>query len=237
MQEMYALASVLRRQQLARGYSHALYVGALKYLKVTGSYFHHANIGHLLKSRALSSEILYNRFTDEAGGRASYELNFPNGGSVQVIGNLVQQVRTTDNSVMISYGEEGLTWSHEYNELHLVGNTLVNEHPHGGRFLRVAPHLTRGGAWNNALVGVGLWRLVSEMADQNNPRLSWTELAAPWVNDYRIASDAIRLKWIDPPYLEGRPSLRLNQAYVHPRKLKKLRHPPQWVGADQEAAY
>ena len=63
-----------------RGVTHNLYVGSIKRLSVTGSYFHHGLLGHLLKSRAAVNHILYNRLTDEIGGRASYELEFPNGG-------------------------------------------------------------------------------------------------------------------------------------------------------------
>lgn len=89
------------------GYSHNLYVGAIRKLTVTGSYFHHARTGHLLKSRAAENFILYNRLTDETGGRASYELEFPSGGLAYVIGNIIQQSSTTENGVMISFGAEG----------------------------------------------------------------------------------------------------------------------------------
>lgn len=41
------------------GRSHNLYVGAIKRLSVTGSYFHHARVGHLLKSRAAENHIFY----------------------------------------------------------------------------------------------------------------------------------------------------------------------------------
>jgi hypothetical protein len=72
------------------GQSHDLYVGSIAWLKVTGSYFHHARVGHLLKSRATENRIFYNRLTDESGGRASYELEFANGGIAYVVGNMVQ---------------------------------------------------------------------------------------------------------------------------------------------------
>ena len=62
------------------GRTHNLYVGAIKRLAVSGSWFHHGFKGHLLKSRAALNHILYNRLTDEIGGRASYELEFANGG-------------------------------------------------------------------------------------------------------------------------------------------------------------
>lgn len=56
---------------LREGKTHNLYVGAIGRLAVTGSYFHHGALGHLLKSRAAVNHILYNRLSDEIGGRAS----------------------------------------------------------------------------------------------------------------------------------------------------------------------
>ena len=43
---------------------HNLYVGAISRLQVRACYFHHANVGHLLKSRAQRNFILYNRLSD-----------------------------------------------------------------------------------------------------------------------------------------------------------------------------
>ena len=67
------------------GHNRSPYTGAIARLTVTGCWLHHAATGHLLKSRAAISHILCNRLTDEAGGRASYELDFPSGG-VAVLG-------------------------------------------------------------------------------------------------------------------------------------------------------
>ena len=90
--------------------SHNLYVGAIAKLTVQGSYFHHGKGGHLLKTRAAQSHILYNRLTDEAGGTASYELEFPNGGVAVVVGNLIVQGAQSPNAAIISYGVEGYRW-------------------------------------------------------------------------------------------------------------------------------
>ena len=46
--------------------------------------------GHLLKSRAKESWILYNRLTDEAG-TGSAVADFPNGGLVVMIGNILHK--------------------------------------------------------------------------------------------------------------------------------------------------
>ncbi|MEN9538739.1 MAG: hypothetical protein RLZZ126_974, partial [Pseudomonadota bacterium] len=108
------------------GLTHNLYGGAIDLLKVSGSYFHHANVGHLLKSRARVNEIIYNRLTDETGGRASYELDFPNGGLAVVMGNIIQKGPDAENSAVMSYGREGISW--DRNELVFVSNTVVNDH-------------------------------------------------------------------------------------------------------------
>ena len=65
------------------------YVGKIDKLTVNGSYFHHARVGHLLKSRAAQNHVFYNRLTNEEGGRASYELGFPSGGLAYVVGNWI----------------------------------------------------------------------------------------------------------------------------------------------------
>jgi len=111
-------------------------VGAIAYFRAMGCYFHHGQSGHLLKSRAAVNHILYNRLTDEPGGHASYELEFPNGGLAVVLGNVIQQSASTENPHIISYGSEGYRWPR--NALHLVHNTLVDQ-LESGIYLRVAP--------------------------------------------------------------------------------------------------
>jgi hypothetical protein len=135
------------------GQTHNLYVGQIRSLVVTGSYFHHGNVGHLIKSRAASNFIAYNRITDETGGRASYELEFPYGGVAYVLGNMIQKGSQASNSTLISFGAEGL--AHPQNKLYLAHNTLVNDLPYGGTFLRVASGAQRVETSNNLLVGRG----------------------------------------------------------------------------------
>ena len=135
------------------GHNHNLYAGHIARLSVKGSYFHHARVGHLLKSRAAVNHIYGNRLTDEAGGTASYELEFPNGGIAHVVGNVIAQSLGTDNPHLISFGAEGYKWPR--NEIHLENNTLVNPLPQGGTFLRVAAGADVIRAVNNRLVGLG----------------------------------------------------------------------------------
>lgn len=133
---------------------HLLYVGTIERLTVIGSRFQQGFQGHLIKSRARENEILYNWIVDSAGGRASYELEFPHGGLAWVIGNVIGQSATTDNRDLISYGAEGKHWSD--NALYLVHNTLIDGSP-GGRFLGFRgdrmPNGTEVWMINNLLIG------------------------------------------------------------------------------------
>jgi len=132
--------------------SHLLYAGRIGRLEVRGSYFHHGRIGHLLKSRARVSVIEYSRLTDELEGQASYELDFPDGGQVFLVGNLVRQSVGTENRRMIAFGAEGL--QHYDNVLALASNTLVDDVREGGEFVTVwSPERVQVVAVNNLLVG------------------------------------------------------------------------------------
>lgn len=209
------------RNGFGDGQSHNLYVGAIARLTVTGSYFHHARVGHLLKSRARESRILYNRLTDEIGGTASYELEFPNGGIAYVIGNLIQQSSTTENPHIIAYGAEG--YRGDNNRLYLVNNTLVDGRPQGGVFLRLAPGTRSVLAINNILVGNGSLESAGPGTYRNNFNAGWEAFERAARDDYRLASDSpLRFKGVEPPQL-GRLSLRPEQQYVHPRSSRPLR--------------
>lgn len=136
---------------------HLLYVGAIDKLTVTGSRFRQGYRGHLIKSRARENHILYNLIIDGKSGSASYELDIPNGGLAFVIGNVIGQSATTENSALIAFGAEGNTWPDS--ALYLAHNTLVSERAAGNWFLRVwaqkLPSDTVVHAVNNMLVGSG----------------------------------------------------------------------------------
>ena len=151
------------------GHNHNLYVGQIARLSVKRSYFHHAHTGHLLKSRAALNHIYDNRLTDEAGGTASYELEFPNGGLAYVVGNVIAQNTQTENPHLISFGAEGYKWPR--NEIHLENNTLVNPLPQGGVFLRVAPGADVIRAVGNRLVGLGTLESAGPGEYQNNVKV------------------------------------------------------------------
>ena len=201
------------------GQSHDLYAGSIASLRVTGSWFHHADRGHLLKSRAARSLVAYNLLADGVDGRASYELEFPNGGVAIVIGNLIQQAATTDNPVMISYGVEGYRWPR--NELQLVNNTLVDQRPGGGTMLRVSPGEVTVRALNNLLLGNGAFD-VPGVAERNH-RVAAADLPPDADGLWRLPPGS---RWagqaIDPGRsVDGEP-LRPAREYRHPRSTALL---------------
>jgi hypothetical protein len=198
------------------GRSHNLYVGAIRKLTVMGSYSHHARVGHLLKSRAAENYIAYNRLTDEIGGTASYELEFPNGGLAYVIGNIIQQGPATENPHLISFGAEGYAWPR--NEIYLVNNTLVDDRKPSGVFLRVNPGANRIVAYNNLLVGVGSLEVAGHGQYAGNNSVDRSALST----DFRL-NNPIRVteKLADPGEANGI-SLTQMREYVHPTQTRKV---------------
>jgi hypothetical protein len=105
--------------------------------------------GHLFKSRANQSFVLYNRLTGE-GDTDSYEIDIPNGGLAVIVGNMVEKPASSGNGTLIAYAEEGL--SNPDNRIFVVNNTLVNDKG-GGTFIGVSSGTLV--AHNNLLVGPG----------------------------------------------------------------------------------
>lgn len=133
---------------------HLLYVGAIGKFILRGSRFSGGYLGHLVKSRARENHILYNMLVDGAGGRASYELEFPNGGLAYVIGNTIGQSAGSDNPTLVAYGAEGPRWPD--NALYMAHNTLINER-HAGKFLDIFADRIVAEVWllNNLMAGAG----------------------------------------------------------------------------------
>lgn len=146
---------VIRRSRFFRngggdGYTHNLYVGAVRSLTVTGSWLWGADVGHELKSRAATTTIVGN-YIDDADATASYSVDLPNGGLALVAGNVVVQGPRSENSTLVSYGAEGL--SNASHRLWVVHNTFVNRRS-SGTFVSLAAG-SRATLRNNLLVGPG----------------------------------------------------------------------------------
>jgi parallel beta helix pectate lyase-like protein len=196
------------------GQSHNLYVGAIQRFVVSGSYLHHARVGHLVKSRARENFVYYNRLSDEPGGQASYELEFPSGGFAIVVGNLIEQAPGTQNPTIVSFGAEGYDWPR--NELHLAHNTIVNDRASGGIFVRAM----RGAAYvavrNNVFVGTGVLDIKARVDEGDNWRMERNEFADPARSDYRLKINSRAIGQAkDPGYADGM-SLRPSREYTYP---------------------
>jgi hypothetical protein len=182
---------------------HLLYAGAMAALSIRGSRFHGGYWGHLIKSRARRSDLRYNMIVDGAGGEASYEVDFPNGGEVTLVGNLIGKSASPQNPTMLSYGAEGYRWP--TNRLALVHNTLVADGPMPVRFLHVFPPapaaeaiLTR----NNLVAGLGLFTLQVEGDHAGNRYLPRAALGDPSLLDFSLPAGSVWRPWLAATQVE-----------------------------------
>ena len=104
--------------------NHNLYVGNIASLVIDDSYFHDANDGHQIKSRAQSTTITNSRIYDGTG-TGSYTIDLPNGGVGVIRNNVIQQGPNSDNPFIIAYGEEGGVYAGS--SLLIEGNVVVND--------------------------------------------------------------------------------------------------------------
>ncbi len=133
------------------GYTHNMYIGRARSFTLRHSYTHSASAGHLIKTRAMTNYILYNRITTEEG-TASYEVNIPDAGTAYVIGNVIQQSPTSHNGGIIDYASE--SFINPGRNLYVINNTIVNER-HAGTFVQTRG-LTIALLQNNIFAGPGV---------------------------------------------------------------------------------
>jgi hypothetical protein len=203
---------VIRRSRLFRngagdGYTHNLYVGAVRSLTVTGSYLWGADVGHELKSRAARNSIIGNRIADR-DATSSYSLDLPNGGSSLIAGNIVIQGPSSENSTLVSYGAEG--FAHDSRRLWVVNNTFVNRRS-TGTFVGLAEG-SRANLRNNLLVGPGDLTNLAGVQSKANRRVGMQGFVDPAADDFRLrtSSPAIdRGVWVPRPW-------RATWEYAHP---------------------
>ncbi len=218
------------------GRTHNIYVGAIGKLRVVGSYFHHAKVGHLLKSRAAENYILYNRLTDEVGGSASYELEFPNGGVAYVIGNVIQQGAKTENPHVLAFGAEGYKWPN--NALFLSHNTVIDGRAGSGVFLRIRPGYQQFVAVSNVLSGnSGKLESLADPAAANrfanNVYLPMSAFADVVDYNYRLTADVVRVVRAQASGKANEMDLTPEQEYQHPLQTRPLKVAPTVPGALQ----
>ena len=134
------------------GFTHNLYVSNIASLVIDDSYFHDADDGHQIKSRAQSTTITNSRIYD-GNGTGSYSIDLPNGGVGVIRNNVIQQGPNSDNPAIIHYGGESAAYAGS--SLLIEDNVVVNDmskferapavqchhgHRHGQRQCGLWPH-------------------------------------------------------------------------------------------------
>jgi VCBS repeat-containing protein len=142
------------------GYTHNLYVGDIAKLTVTDSFFHSANVGHEIKSRARENTIVNNRIYDQADGTGSYSIDLPNGGVGVIRGNIIEQGALGQNPSIIHFGGEGTAYAGS--SLVIDDNVVVNHMASGSSrlLLNQATGVTAS-VTNNDVYGLGSGQIVS----------------------------------------------------------------------------
>jgi hypothetical protein len=224
------------------GLGHALYAGTNTQLRVLASYFHGTPRGHLVKTRAKTNYILFNRIVDGPTGSSSYNIDIANGGLAYVVGNEIKQGRLGANYTIVMHASEGLRYTD--NRLFVVDNTIANDATGHGTFINnrsgVAARLV-----NNILVGsgtvlsgagtltnnlLGLYAggtptvaVLNGNGNSGNKITATPMLVDPANDNYKLqpGSPAIGMG-VDPASVLGT-IVRVNLEYLHPRSLKGRR--------------
>jgi hypothetical protein len=180
------------------GQTHNVYIGRVKKLTFQYNYTHHAKVGHLLKSRAIENHILYNRITNEASGTASREIDLPNGGRSFLIGNLIQQGASSQNTNLVGYLKEGSNPYTTDHRLFVANNTFVNDHS-SGTFLSIASGAAPVLVLNNIFSGPGTVISQSGAVLLNNLVAADPKFVDRKNYDYRLTASSPAIDYgIDP---------------------------------------
>ncbi len=177
------------------GLSHNIYVGQVNEMTLRFSYSRAANKGHLVKSRALRTAIVYNRLIDEFAGQSSYVIDLPEGGESYVVGNEIHQGPNTMNPHAITYAEE--MRDRDSNRLFVVNNTIWNS--------RIEATIVRNDSdaravvANNLVVGVPALLLQGPGTETTN-----VSHPGPWLQDmngydFRLTAQAPAIDAATPP--------------------------------------
>jgi hypothetical protein len=213
---------------------HQIYVGTIGMFRMTDSYVHHGAFGHLVKSRARENHIVNNRLTDEPGGKASYELEFPNGGIAYVLGNIIEQSSQSENPDIVSYGAEGYRWPR--NELYLVNNTLVDDLADGGNFVDARSGADQVKVFNNLLLGKGRLYLDAKADAVANVIALPGDVASVTAYDFRLREMSKLVGTAVDPGTEHDVQLRPAREYVGPMQSRPVPQGAYSAGAIQTIA-
>ncbi|MDE2454826.1 MAG: right-handed parallel beta-helix repeat-containing protein [Burkholderiales bacterium] len=192
--------------RIVGGLAHLLNVGRIARLEVRGSRFQNGFEGHLIKSRARETRLLYNLIDDGPTGQASYEVDLPDAGQAWLIGNVIGQSPQSRNPVVVAYGAESRNW--DKNALYLAHNTLISRGWIPAWFLRVfrdhLPAATPVVAVNNLVIGPGVFSWGARGDFEGNSHSWSSSLVDLDTMALEIAPDSrLRGSGIDPSRIDG----------------------------------
>lgn len=108
------------------GFSHNIYVNQVARLEISNSYFHDANVGHEIKSRAENTVITSTRVIDGPTAPASYSIDLPNGGFATLSNLVIGKGASAENWAAIHFGGE-LVPVLDPSALTIDGVTFIND--------------------------------------------------------------------------------------------------------------
>ena len=203
--------------------THSCYVSADR-LIFRHNYSTFTHEGHLLKTRAKESWILYNRLTDEKG-TGSAVIDIPDGGVAIVVGNVLHKGPEAQNTRVVAYGMEGI--KHGRNALYVVNNTMVYENRRRTSWFVRAENVPEGFVpviRNNLCIGPIPLTNHPKAEEAGNIVLKSVEearLADPARYDDRPKAGSPCIDKGVEPGKAGEISLKPEFQYVHPAKGEK----------------
>jgi hypothetical protein len=190
-----------------RNPAHNIYVGNAAKLSLRGVWSHGAQLGHTLKSRARDNLIEASYFSSR-DGTASYEAEFPSGGLVHFIGNIVEQGVDSDNTTLFSFGAEHVSLPNPGpHRIAMHFNTFVNRNAVTGTMVRLHENPNMKPVLD---ARANIWVGPGKPADEENVALWARELKNMDACDFRPSAVVAATPALGKPRFE----------YVHPAKYR-----------------
>jgi hypothetical protein len=194
---------------------HNIYIGRAASFTLEFSWVHDADFGHNVKSRARVNRIRYNRISDGERGRASYLIDFPEGGIAEVIGNELHKGPQAENRPIVAYGAEAATRRHAENAITVAFNTVYSKSVDAVllRLALDAPALLV----DNLVAGAPVISLEGKARADQNLILAGGGMMDPQNLDFRLTPDSRAIDAGVRTTADGRTVALPAWEYVHPQ--------------------
>ena len=135
--------------------AHGIYANHIALLRVKNSQFVEQHVGHHIKSRAATTEVVGNTVQDGPGGSASYLVDLPNAGAAVISGNKFEKGPLSENKlVAISIGAEAAKGLNPAGDITIENNVFTNDTGILTAFVKnytVSPVLLRANQFSGAV--------------------------------------------------------------------------------------